>query len=266
MDDFARSVLAVARARDRSVVTRARSVAPLRLWAPRCPGEAAWVYQASLGGGLVGRDAIALDVEVDAGARLFLTSQASNKVYRQASSRVQLDAAIADRAILIAWPDPIVCFAGAALDQRQRFDLTGSAGVISVDAWTAGRVAHGERWAFARLALRTELSLDGAPLASEAMLLDPAHGDLSARMAGADACATVIIAGPAVAEMAAALTARIAALPARALPRIAASAWPWGCVLRVAAASTEQLTHTLHDLIGASVRHALGADPFTRKW
>ena len=59
---------------DRSVVTRARSVAPLRLLTPASPGRAAWVYQSSLGGGFVGRDAIELAVDVAAGARLFLTS------------------------------------------------------------------------------------------------------------------------------------------------------------------------------------------------
>jgi len=100
MESFASSLLAVARSRDRSVVTRARSVAPLRLLAPASPGPAAWVYQSSLGGGFVGRDA--LEVEVAAGARLFLTSQASSKVYRRAVSRSRLDASIGEGGVLVA--------------------------------------------------------------------------------------------------------------------------------------------------------------------
>ena len=54
--------LTVDRLRGRSVVTRAQSAAPLRLLAPASPGCAAWVYQSSLGGGFVGRDAVELAV------------------------------------------------------------------------------------------------------------------------------------------------------------------------------------------------------------
>jgi urease accessory protein len=271
-DALARSRLCVAPAPDqRSVVTRALSTAPLRLWAPASPGRAAWVYQASLGGGFVGRDAIALDVEVAAGARLFLTSQASSKVYRRAASRVELDATVGDGGVLVAWPDPIACFAGATLDQHQRVRLAPTAGLIAVDAWTAGRVAHGERWAFERLALRTELELAGAPVAVEATTLCAAHGDLAARMAGAQACASVIIAGPPFAAAIDALARALADQPiaptaAAAGERIAISVWPWGAVLRFAAATTERLTQALYLSLGPPVRDALGADPFTRKW
>lgn len=259
-----RSLLHVARWRDRSVVARARSVAPLRLLTPANPGRAAWVYQSSLGGGFVGRDAIALDVDVAPGAALFLTSQSSSKVYRRTASRAQLTARVAEGGVLIHWPDPIACFAGAGLTQHQHIALAGSAGALIVDAWTAGRVAHGERWAFDHLRLRTELTLDGAPLVDEAMRLDARHGALAARMAGTEACATIIIAGAAFAPTIAALTAAIDARPPSA--RIAISPWPWGAVVRLAAATTESLHRTTHDLIGAPVRDALAADPFARKW
>jgi urease accessory protein len=264
------SLLAVARTTDRttdrSVVTRARSVAPLRLLTPASPGHAAWVYQSSLGGGFVGRDAIELDVDVAAGARLFLTSQASSKVYRRAVSRCRLDAAIGEAGVMIAWPDPIACFAGAAFEQRQRFRLARSAGLVAVDAWTAGRIAHGECWAFDRLALRTEVAIEGAPVLAEAMLVSPVHGDLAARMGEARAFATIVIAGEQFAGAAHAIGRTIAARPATALPRIAASVWPWGAVVRLAAKTTERLAAEIHALIGPTVRDALGADPFTRKW
>jgi urease accessory protein len=266
MDALAGSVLAVARSHDRSVVTRARSAAPLRLLAPASPGRAAWVYQSSLGGGFVGRDAIELDVDVAAGARLFLTSQASSKVYRGAVSRCRIDAVIGEAGAMIAWPDPIACFAGAAFDQRQRFRLARAAGLIAVDAWTAGRIAHGECWAFDRLALRTEVEIEGAPVLAEAMIISPAHGDVAARMGEARACATVVIAGALFAGAAHAIGRTIAARPAAAQPRIAASVWPWGAVIRLAATTTERLTAELHAVLGPTVRDALGADPFTRKW
>ncbi|HET7504630.1 MAG TPA: urease accessory protein UreD, partial [Kofleriaceae bacterium] len=247
-------------------VTRARSVAPLRLLTPVSPGPAAWVYQSSLGGGFVGADAIELDVEVAAGARLFLTSQASGKVYRRAVARCRLDAAIGEGAVLIAWPDPLACFAGAAFDQRQRFRLARSGGVICVDAWTAGRIAHGECWAFESLALATELEIDGEPVLSDAVRISPRHGALAARMGDARAFATIVIAGEAFASAAAAIGREVAARPQAIRPWIAASAWPWGAVVRLAAATTEALVAAIHGLIGPPVAGALAADPFARKW
>jgi urease accessory protein len=266
MEALAGSLLTVARSRERSVVTRARSVAPLRLLAPASPGAAAWVYQSSLGGGFVGRDAIELTVEVAAGARLFLTSQASSKVYRRAVSRFRLDASIGDAGVLVAWPDPIACFAGASFDQRQRFRIARSAGLIAVDAWTAGRVAHGECWAFERLALATALEIDGAPVLDDAMVASPAHGALAARMAGARALATLVIAGELFASAASAISSAVARRLPASQPRIAASTWPWGVVVRIAATTTEALAAAIHGLVGQPVRDALGADPFARKW
>lgn len=260
------SLLAVARSRERSVVTRARSAAPLRLLAPASPGRAAWVYQSSLGGGFVGRDAIALRVEVEAGARLFLTSQASSKVYRGAAARCRIDAAIGDGGVLVAWPDPIVCCAGASFDQHQRFELARGAGLISVDAWTAGRIAHGERWAFDRLALRTEVSLDGAAVLADALVVSAAHGDLAVRMGDAQALATIVLAGEPFAAAVQAIDRRLAARAVAAQPRISASVWPWGAVVRLAAPTTAGLTAAIHALIGDAVRGELGADPLSRKW
>jgi hypothetical protein len=37
-------------------------------------------------------------------------------------------------------------------------------------------------------------------------------------------------------------------------------------VVRLAAATTEQLVAEIHSVVGATVRDVLGADPFVRKW
>src|SRR4051812_19897019 len=260
------SLLAVDRWRDRSVVTRLCSIAPLRLLAPTSRGRAAWVYQSSLGGGFVGGDAVDLEVDVAAGARLFLTSQSSSKVYRRALSRATLDATVHDGGVLVAWPDPIACFAGSSFDQRQRFRLARSAGVIAVDAWTAGRLARGECWAFGRLALRTAIEIGGDEVLSDAVVVSSAHGGLAARMADARAFATITIAGEPLDATARSLGAAIATRPATSQPRIAVSVWPWGAVVRLAAATTEQLVAAIHGVVGQCARDVLGADPFVRKW
>ena len=60
-------------------------------------GSTCWVYAATLGGGLVGGDDIRLRVDVTAGARALLTTQASTKVYRSLRPASQSLAATVDR-------------------------------------------------------------------------------------------------------------------------------------------------------------------------
>jgi len=247
------------------VVTHARSAGPLRLIAPAGTGPAAWVYQSSLGGGYIGDDDLSLRVDVAARASLFLSSQASTKVYRAAHAGFTLDATVGDDAALVAWPDPVVCFRGAAFDQVQRFWLAPTASLIAVDAWTAGRVARGERWAFDRLAMRLAIAIGGAPVLDDAMVLSSAHGDLAARLGPAAAFATIAIAGP---KLGAACDQLAAAIAVRdiAWPLVTASRWPWGLVIRIAAAATEPLARATHDLLRGCMIDTIGADPWARKW
>ena len=282
---MSRSELTVERARGRTAVTRSRSASPLRLISPAGGGHAAWVYQSSLGGGFVGRDAVEVDVVVAEGAALFLSSQATSKVYRATRSRFTLDARVAAGGTLIAWPDPVACFAGARFDQTQRFSLADTAGLIVVDAWTAGRIARGERWAFERLATRVTIEIAGEPVYDDGLLLSSAHGALAARLGDTNAFATIVLAGSPFAAAATALADDIARRPiARsgfagprsgveggaesidARPLVAASRWPWGLVIRIAAASTESLARLTSELIGSHASAALGADPHARKW
>ncbi|MCE9574211.1 MAG: urease accessory protein UreD [Deltaproteobacteria bacterium] len=260
--------LTIAQVAGRSVVAGARPAGPLRLLAPSGGGDAAWVYQASLGGGLIGADDLALDIEVEAGATLFLSSQASSKVFRTARSRTAIRARVDRGGTLIAWPDPVVCFAGAALDQRQAFALAADASLVCVDAIAAGRVARGERWAFDRLATRLTVDIGDERALSEAMLLAPEHGAIAARMGGAGAIATIVVAGPRVASIAAAILDAAAGPLPRTIDDalITASPQPWGAIARIAAPTVEALLAVIAAHLRAPVAALLGDDPWARRW
>jgi urease accessory protein len=257
--------LAVERAGGRSIVACVLPAGPLRLLAPVGGGHAAWVYQSSLGGGFVGGDQLSLDVEVAPGAALYLSSQASSRVYRAARATFALDATVGADATLVAWPDPVACFAGASFDQTQRYALARDANLVVVDAWSAGRVARGERWAFERLAMRLAIAIDGEPVLDDALLLLGAHGDLAKRLGDHDAFATIALAGPRLVATCDLLAAAVASRPL-ASPLVTASRWPWGLVARIAARSTEALARATRELLGGCTRDLLGADPCARKW
>lgn len=249
--------LEVAQVDGRSAVVGCRATSPLQLLAPRARGAAAWVLGASHGGGLVTGDAIALEVEVGAGATAYLGTQAETKVYRVPDglgpaghntgpgTAQRLEAAVGAGGLLALLPDPVSPFAGASHVQEQRFALAAGASLVLLDAVTAGRAARGERWGFRRYVSRNEVRTAGALLLADAVRLVEGEGPpLSRRLQGLELLATVVLLGPRVAGAAAELLRRVAELPgaegAGAAPvLLAASPLGDGAVLRIAARSVE---------------------------
>jgi urease accessory protein len=253
----------------RSVVTRRHAASPLRLLCPKNAGCAAWTYTSTFGGGLVDGDDVRLTVDVGPGAQALVATQASTKAYAGPRGvRQTTTAAVAADAALVLLSDPLVPFAGARLDALVEIDLADGATLALVEGITAGRVANGERWAAARCQTRVRVRRAGALVLDDALLLDPAHGDVPTRMGPFDAWATVVLAGPGVREAAAALLAQ--ARPRHhmtdAVSQIElAAAVDDGCLLRIAARSTAILSLRVREAL-VCVGPLLGDDPFTRRW
>ncbi len=251
----------------KSVVHTARAHAPLKLLMPNNRGDAAWVFLATLGGGLVGGDAIALDVDVASGATAFLGTQSSTKVFRSERETSQsLRANVGDDAALLVVPDPVTCFAGARYTQTTEVTLGERSTLVLVDVATCGRAARGERWDFERYASRMQVERGGRVVAIDSLLLDSAHGDLRARLHRFDAFATILAVGPRAAEIRASLLATSSTSEhdaasfgfARALSDDATFA-------RFATTSVEIAIKTVRGHL-VSIGRLLGDDPFARRW
>jgi urease accessory protein len=261
----------IARSGGRSVVTRALARSPLKLLTPKTHGNAAWIFTSTYGGGLVGGDQISLDLRAAPGTRTLLSTQASTKIYRTKSlpASQQLTATVAEDAILLCLPDPLVCFAGSNYSQHQRLDLSNGASLVMLDWLTSGRRARGERWAFDRYESRCEIWADGRRAFRDAVLLDPSHGDLAAtqRMGRCDCFATVVLIGPALSPQLDQMMQFVHAQPVhRDAPLIfSASPIAGGVVCRVAGATTELVAQWIRQRL-AFVPSLLGQDPWLRKW
>ena len=261
--------LDVARVERRSVVRRAFAASPLRLLTPKNHGPAAWVYASSYGGGLVGGDELRLTVKVGPEASVFLSSQASTKVYRShARASLQLDAEVAADGQLIVWPDPVVCFAGSIYRQEQCVDLAGEAGLILVETLSSGRQASGERWLFAEYESRLTVRYAGRPILLDALRLSPSEGDLAARMGRFDVLSTVVIAGPRWRDAATRAMAAVAERPVERRADLLVAAAPLkdaGCLLRIAGRSVEQVSAVIRGCLSC-ISLFLNDDPWARKW
>lgn len=194
-----RARLVARRVGGRTELAVAQASSPIRFVRPTFPGaHAAAVCIVTLGAGLVDGDAIALDVEVERGATLVLFTQASTKVFRgRASQAIRADV----RGTLIALPDPVAPFAGAAYEQRVDVSLHGDeAACVVLDGVTSGRPAYGDRWAFERIDLRTVVRRDGRAIVRDALRLDARDGSIARRMDRFEALATLLAVGaPAIA-------------------------------------------------------------------
>ena len=269
-----RGVVAVTRGPRGSTVTRAYAESPLKWLTPATRGEAAWVFAASYGGGLVGGDHLDVEVDVEPGAAAFLSTQASTKVYRStAGASTRLAARVADGGLLVSLPDPVVCFASSAYRQTQTFAIEASAGLVAVDWMTSGRRGSGERWAFDAYASTTSLRIDDRLVLHDAVRLSAIDGDLALRAGRLDVLAVVVIAGERLAAEAGRIVAAISAMPVERRAAVLLSAAPLpglalappGCVLRLAGAHVEDVRVVLRRLLDF-VPGLLGDDPWARKW
>jgi urease accessory protein len=261
--------------RDRTHISRALARQPLKLLTPTSPSHAALVYATTLGGGLLAGDQIHLDLHAHANTTAFLTTQSATKVFRSPEGRAArqtLDARFEDDSLLVAWPDPLVCFASARYEQRQTFHLARSASLAVVDCHAAGRVARHERWAFARYFTRNRVLVDGQLLLNDTLVLDEADAPLASpfRTGRFNALASVILIGPKLESLIDDISRADATLSHRAsrvrAPFLSAVSRHNGAlILRFLAEDPQQLTRHLRNTLGP-LTQLLGQDPWSRKW
>jgi urease accessory protein len=280
-----------------SAVTSSYATNPLKLLTPHARGQSVWAYTSSFGGGLVAGDQTRLDLHVGQGARCFLATQASTKIYRNTTAlpsghetRATLDAG----SLLVFAPDPVQPFAGSSYTQRQEFRLAQDASLVLLDWFGSGRAARGERWSFNHFASRNavwlapsllngvrdetarmvpgsaELSPNNADLVFlDSLLLDPEDSPLDAphRTGRFNCFATLLLLGPAVSELAQAMLADIGQRPvSRQAPLLfAVSPVRDGAVLRLAGERVEDITRELRQRL-SPLSASLGDNPWARKW
>lgn len=255
-----------------STATSVWAASPLKILTPRPRGPFVWACLSSYGGGLVAGDELALQVELGEGARCFVTTQASTKVYRNPNDRPcsqRLRANLKSGAVLVLAPDPVQAFAESRYQQHQEFSMEPGSGLVLVDWLCSGRSARGERWAFTRFQSRNEICVAGSRVLVDSLLLDPADGPLESRyrMARFNCLGLVIVAGGPFRATSARLLESVAALPVSRQPLLICSASPilHGALLRVAGESVEAVRSEIRRVLGFLGEYLL-EDPWSRKW
>jgi urease accessory protein len=138
-----------------TIITRSHCTSPWHLFPPIYLDDTGAAYTLLLNpsGGLVGGDHLTIDLAVNTNAHAIVSTPSANRVYRSLSEpAVQTITVGIESNGLLEWlPEPTIPFAGSRFRQAIRIRLARGAGLVLWDAIAAGRIARGERWAFATL-------------------------------------------------------------------------------------------------------------------
>mgnify|MGYP001355594220 CR=1 FL=1 len=213
-------------------------------------------------GGLTGGDRLAWQVEAAPDARLALTTQACERVYRTTgpTARVETRLSAGAGAHLDWLPQETILFEDSVLDRRIEIDLAEGASLTAVEAILLGRDAMGEEARHARLSDNWRIRREGRLVHAEATRLSghPAlERDAPSLLAGMRAFASLVHIAPNAERRLSAIRACFSGDP-----RVAASAEGERLVIRAMA----QSGLALRRIIVPIVADLSGAGSLPRLW
>jgi urease accessory protein len=147
-------VLGFERRGRRTVLTERRFALPLQaLEAMDLETDGAALMLLNPTGGVLGGDRLETRVRLGAGSRVCLTTPSATRVYRSPGEPAvqRFSAILGEGARLEYMPDHVIPSPGARLRQSTEIALAAGASALIWDAWSVGRPARDETWAFAEL-------------------------------------------------------------------------------------------------------------------
>lgn len=126
--------------------------APFHVSKPHRDQKALVVNVVNPTAGLLAGDQIRMDVEVETGGRLVLTTPSAARVYRtNAGSAVSVQSFfVGSSASLEVWPELFIPQAGAAYRQTTRISVRSGGELLFFESIAPGRVASGETFEYSR--------------------------------------------------------------------------------------------------------------------
>ncbi|HEX7666393.1 MAG TPA: urease accessory protein UreD [Polyangiaceae bacterium] len=253
----------------------ARAEPPLRFLFPKPVAATdilpAWVCVTTLGGGLVGGDHVDLDVAVDEGATLLVTTQASTKVFRGPSEQ-NVRAKV--EGTLVVLMDPTSCFRDAAYQQTAEIELCANGSLIWLESVTSGRPAFEEAFSFQAYRSSIRVTREGRTLVRDSTSLSAEEGSIAARFdrrgSALETLSTLLALGPRVAPLTDDLLAPADLAPATlaelaVAPASVDRAGTKGALVRVAATSSERAAIETRKRL-RNLHEILRIDPLAYRW
>lgn len=155
-----------------------QSRSPWHLFPPITLDDTGCAYTLLLNpsGGLVGGDHLSIGARLGPRAHVLFSTPSANRIYRSASepSIQSVDLIVAPGGIVEWLPEVTIPFAGSQFRQRIHVKLGRGATLLLWDAIASGRMARGERWAFAGLDNEIRITTASGQSVLERYHLNPA--------------------------------------------------------------------------------------------
>ena len=171
----------------RSVASRQFHEGALRVLRPNYLDESGQVCYVMVnpGGAYLGADLFVIDVEVEAGADLLLTTQSATKVYRTpgsfAEQRMRIKLGEGSRLELV--PDQLIAYREASYRQNSHVSLHPTSSLVMAEVVTPGWSPDGASFKFEEVRLRNEIWIQGENweklLALDNLLIRPPVNDVT---------------------------------------------------------------------------------------
>jgi urease accessory protein len=162
----------------RTAIARQRSCPPLQTFGLQYDGRngSAYLQIVNPSGGLFEGDSAEVEVSLQRGAHLYLTTQAATKIYPAEHGEVtrqHIRLRVASGAILEYFPLPLIPFARAMYVQEMALHVESGGMCLVAEALAPGRVARGERFAYHMVRGRVEAWVDAQLALFEQLSLKP---------------------------------------------------------------------------------------------
>ncbi|WP_423183077.1 urease accessory protein UreD [Arthrobacter sp. NyZ413] len=137
------------------------------------------------GGAYLGADLYVVDVEVEAGASMLLTTQSATKIYKTPGSFAEqrMTVRLGEHAQLELTPDQLIAYRDASYRQDTRITVHPTSSLVISDVITPGWSPDGADFKYQELRLRNEIRVesgsDEALLALDNVLVRPPLGNVS---------------------------------------------------------------------------------------
>jgi urease accessory protein len=218
-------------------VRRLREAHSAKVRIPQASHEAILI---NTGGGLAGGDRFSYDITAEAGARLTVTSQAAERVYRSLGDPAAVEVKLrAEAGASLMWlPQESILFDGSALTRRIEADLAADARLLAVESIIMGREAMGETVQATRVRDRWRIRQDGRLIFADDVAFEGAPPATPATLGEARAFATIVLVSPDAETMVDKVRAEIGAFGS-------ASAWSGKLVARLVSRDGFELRKSL---------------------
>jgi urease accessory protein len=164
---------------------------------PDHPGAALLCVQ-SPSGGAFSDDDLYTTVRCHPGAHLHLTTQAATQVFAGdgPGARHHLSFTVHEGAVLQYYPGTVIPHSASLFTQRTDVYVDHGGIYLGWEAVAAGRVAHGERYGYARYDSTLAVSVDGRTIARDRQLIRPESTSDATTLIGGDYLATFLAVAP----------------------------------------------------------------------